>query len=124
MKTSTKEKPSAEEKEKVAKAPKKVSIEAPEGGEDASFTTVGKSGKAVEIATTENLFKKLKELMDMRGKKSTDRLVMIQQLRSLLQVASTPYQKTRVLLALIPAEFDYTTANLGYMAVDIWKRYG
>ena len=45
---------------------------------------------------------------------------MIQGLRKLLSSAKTPYQKARVLLVLIPSQFDVLSLN-GYMSVDSWK---
>lgn len=35
----------------------------------------------------------------------------------------TPYQKVRVLLVLVSAQFDYTPGITGYMNVDVWKGY-
>ncbi|CAG8582803.1 11061_t:CDS:2, partial [Ambispora gerdemannii] len=79
---------------------------------DETFTPVGKGGKPVEY-TAENLFKKLKE--------NTDRLDQIKVLHALLVVANTPYQQIRVLLALIPAQFDYNQSMSGYMGTEMWK---
>ncbi|CAG8458925.1 395_t:CDS:10 [Ambispora leptoticha] len=87
---------------------------------DESFTPVGKGGKPVEY-TAENLFKKLKEVLEARGKKNTDRLDQIRVLHALLLVANTPYQQIRVLLALIPAQFDYNQSMSGYMGAEMWK---
>jgi translation initiation factor 3 subunit C len=68
------------------------------------------------------LFKKLREILEARGKKNTDRLEQIKVLQKLLNVATTPYQQIRVLLALIPAQFDYNPSMSNYMNVDMWKR--
>ncbi|CAG8776090.1 9813_t:CDS:10 [Gigaspora margarita] len=76
--------------------------------------------KSIEY-TSENLFKKLREIMEARGKKNTDRLEQIKVLQKLLEVAATPYQKIRVLIALIPAQFDYNPSMSNYMNVDMWK---
>ncbi len=58
----------------------------------------------------------------MRGKKNTDRLAMVKTLRKLLEVSKTPYQKARVLLALIPAQFDYNTSAAGHMTLEMWRK--
>ncbi|CAG8679186.1 24022_t:CDS:10 [Dentiscutata erythropus] len=86
--------------------------------QDNDFIPVG--GKIIEY-TSDNLFKKLKEIMEARGKKNTDRLEQIKVLQKLLEVAATPYQKIRVLIALIPAQFDYNPSMSNYMNVDMWK---
>ncbi|CAH1764572.1 10360_t:CDS:2 [Entrophospora sp. SA101] len=70
-----------------------------------------KKTKVLEF-TSEDLYRKLLEVMEARGKKNTDRLEQIKILQSLLEVASTPYQQIRVLLALIPAQFDYSPTIL------------
>ncbi|KAJ3380657.1 Translation initiation factor 3 subunit c [Lobulomyces angularis] len=115
---------SDEEEEKPKEVKKKKSrkalIAAAEDAENLEGWNKIESGKPVVALSMENLFKKLKELMDVRGKKSTDKLVMIKELRTLLNYSKTPYQKCRILLALIPAEFDYTNAA-GYMGIELWK---
>ncbi|TFY81206.1 hypothetical protein EWM64_g2808 [Hericium alpestre] len=55
-----------------------------------------------------------------RGKKSTDRVDQMRILEKLLQVAETPYQRIRVLLALISARFDYNSSVTSHMPVDLW----
>ncbi|CAG8433051.1 8593_t:CDS:2 [Diversispora eburnea] len=87
---------------------------------EGDFITVSKYNKPIEY-TSENLFKKLREVMEARGKKNTDRLEQIKILQKLLEVAITPYQQIRVLLALIPAQFDYNPSMSNYMNVDMWK---
>ncbi|KAJ3107916.1 Translation initiation factor 3 subunit c [Phlyctochytrium planicorne] len=98
----------------------KPSADDEEDEEEGGFTAVGKSGKAIDV-TPENLFKKLAELLEARGKKSTDKVTQISNFQRLLEVASSPYQKTKVLLALIPAQFDHIPPITGYMPIDIWK---
>jgi translation initiation factor 3 subunit C len=41
-------------------------------------------------------------------------------LEKLRQVASTPYSRIRVLLALISSRFDYNTSVSTHMPIDIW----
>ncbi|RIA82556.1 eukaryotic translation initiation factor 3 domain-containing protein [Glomus cerebriforme] len=88
--------------------------------DDEGFEQVGKGNKLIEY-TSDNLFKKLREILEARGKKNTDRLEQIKILQKLLGVAATSYQQIRVLLALIPAQFDYNPSMSNYMNVDMWK---
>ncbi|GBB90228.1 hypothetical protein RclHR1_01710028 [Rhizophagus clarus] len=88
--------------------------------DDEGFEQVGKGKKPIEF-TSDNLFKKLREILEARGKKNTDRLEQIKVLQKLLGVAATPYQQIRVLLALIPSQFDYYPGMSSYMNVDMWK---
>ncbi|KAG0228302.1 Translation initiation factor 3 subunit c [Actinomortierella wolfii] len=122
----------AEEEEEVVikqKKPKKAKKamsesedEEQEEGSDADdgFTTVGAKGKAVDF-NQENLFKRLREVNDARGKKNTDREEQARILEKLLTIAHTPYQKIRVLLALISAQFDFAIGLSGYMSIPLWK---
>lgn len=41
-------------------------------------------------------------------------------LEKLLEVAVTPYQRIRVLLALVSSRFDYNSSMTTYMPIDIW----
>ncbi|KAF9355452.1 Translation initiation factor 3 subunit c [Mortierella sp. AD094] len=110
------------------KKPKKVvssDSEEEESGEegeqaDDGFTPVGAGGKTVEF-TQENLFKKLKEVIDARGKKNTNREEQVRILERLLVIANTPYQKVQVLLNLISAQFDFAIGLSGYMSISLWK---
>ncbi|KAF9539807.1 Translation initiation factor 3 subunit c [Mortierella hygrophila] len=113
-----------EEKPKVKK-PKKVVVSDSEDNTDAEaaddgFTPVGAGGKAVEL-NQENIYKKLKEIADARGKKNTNREDQARILERLLAVANSPYQKIRVLLALISAQFDFPIGASGYMTIPLWK---
>lgn len=49
----------------------------------------------------------------------TDRQEQIRILEKLLEVAATPYQQLRVLLALISSRFDYSPSAL-YMPLELW----
>ncbi|WFD44839.1 Translation initiation factor 3 subunit c [Malassezia psittaci] len=84
------------------------------------FQTVGKGGKTV--MTSDALFKSLAAVMEARGRKSTDRSEQITTLEKLLQAASTPYQKIRVLLALIASRFDYSSSANAFMPLDTWHQ--
>ncbi|KAF9131992.1 Translation initiation factor 3 subunit c [Mortierella sp. 14UC] len=88
--------------------------------EDDGFTHVGAGGKAIEL-TQDNLYKKLREVVDARGKKNTNREEQVKILERLLVVANTPYQKILVLLNLISAQFDFATGISGYMNIPLWK---
>ncbi|KAL1923372.1 uncharacterized protein VTP21DRAFT_8352 [Calcarisporiella thermophila] len=91
-----------------------------DAADEEGFTPVSSGGKVMEI-TIDNLFKKLREVVEARGKKSTDRMEQVRILQRLLEVAQTPYQRIRVLLTLIAAQFDVTPSMSGYMNLDIWK---
>jgi translation initiation factor 3 subunit C len=39
----------------------------------------------------------------------------------MLQVAGNAFQKVKVLLALIPSEFDYNASAAGHMPTNLWK---
>ena len=55
--------------------------------------------------------------------RAQDELVqLLQILEKLKEVAVTPYQKIRVLLALISGRFDYNPMAL-YMPIDQWTAY-
>ena len=111
-----------EESEEEEEPTKKVAFaqDSKAAADEGGFTLVGKGGKAVEISK-ENLLKKLADLLEERGKKSTDKLALIQNINGLLKVSKSPYQSLKVLLALIPARFDYAPISTGYTPVDIWK---
>jgi len=89
--------------------------------DDEGFATVGRGGRAM-IYTPEGIFKHLKMIFEARGKRSTDRGEQIRILEKLRDVAVTPYQKIRVMLALISARFDYNPMAL-YMPIEQWTAY-
>jgi translation initiation factor 3 subunit C len=88
--------------------------------DDSGFTIVGKGGKVIEVSQ-KNLLDNLADLLEERGKKSTDKMLLIQNIGGLLKISSSPYQSLKVLLALIPARFDYTSSTGGYTPIEIWK---
>ncbi|KAL9934715.1 hypothetical protein V8E36_006490 [Tilletia maclaganii] len=90
-----------------------------EGEEDDDFQTVGRGGRTIQIST-EAIFNSLSAVMEARGRKSTDRAEQTQILTRILNVAQTPYQKIRVLLALIAARFDYNASVNSYLPLDQW----
>ena len=93
---------------------------APDEDDDDGFATVGRGGKAL-IFTPESIFKHLKVIIESRGKKNTDRSEQIKIMEKLLEVAQTPYQKIKVLLALVSTRFDLTTGAQSYMSNEQWK---
>ncbi|KAI0045950.1 eukaryotic translation initiation factor 3 subunit 8 [Auriscalpium vulgare] len=97
---------------------KKIADSADEA-EDDDFTTVGKGGKAT-VYTSEGIFKNLQVIQEARGKKNTDRADQIRVLEKLLEVAVTPYQRIRVLLALVSSRFDYNVSVASYMPIELW----
>ncbi|CAG8602823.1 14158_t:CDS:10 [Rhizophagus irregularis] len=106
--------------EKSSPIEKDDSLQSTDALDDEGFEQVGKGNRPIEY-TSDNLFKKLREILEARGKKNTDRLEQIKILQKLLGVAATSYQQVRVLLALIPAQFDYNPSMSNYMNVDMWK---
>jgi len=109
---------------KNKKAPKPASDEEGEdGGElvDDGFTPVSAGGKTIEL-NQDNLYKKLKEVIDARGKKNTNREDQVRILERLFVIANSPYQKIRVLLSLISAQFDFAVGLSGYMSIPLWKK--
>ncbi|KAG0285145.1 Translation initiation factor 3 subunit c [Linnemannia gamsii] len=113
-----------EEKPKAKKAKKVVVADSEDDSDveaaDDGFTPVGAGGKSVEF-NQENIYKKLKEVADARGKKNTNREDQVRILERLLVVANSPYQKIRVLLALTSAQFDFAIGASGYMSIPLWK---
>lgn len=94
---------------------------APEGeDDDEGFATVGRGGKALTF-TPESIFKHLRGIIEARGKKNTDKGEQIRIMEKLYEVAQTPYQKIKVLLALISTRFDLTYGALSYMSSEQWK---
>jgi len=89
-----------------------------EDGTTEDFMTVGKGGRALNL-TSEGVFKTLKTINEGRGKKNTDRAETVRILSRLLEVSTTPYQKIRVLLALVSSRLDYSQ-NLTSMPHDSW----
>jgi len=51
---------------------------------------------------------------------NTDRAEQIRILEKLLEVAVTPYQRIRVLLALISSRFDYNSSVATHMPTELW----
>ncbi|KAI0000335.1 eukaryotic translation initiation factor 3 subunit 8 [Russula vinacea] len=90
-----------------------------EDEDEEDFTQVGKGGKATQY-TTEGIFKTLQAIQEARGKKNTDRADQIRILERLLDVAITPYQRIRVLLALVSSRFDYNASIASYMPIEMW----
>ena len=71
------------------------------------------------VFTTENLYQKLREIRDLRGKKGTDRQEMIRTIEKILAVAVTPIQRARVLMTMISAKFDVLQSTP--LSFDLWK---
>ncbi|KAF9047253.1 eukaryotic translation initiation factor 3 domain-containing protein [Panaeolus papilionaceus] len=103
-----------------APQPPVVRVPVAPGGEMVDeFTTVGRGGKSVQY-TPEHIFKHLQAVQEARGKKNTDRVEQIRILETLLEIAVTPYQRIRVLLALISSRFDYNSSVSTHMPIELW----
>lgn len=94
----------------VPKVVKKADRRATAADDDEAFTEVGKGGKRL-VLSTEGIFKALQQVLEARGRKSTDRDEQRRTLEKLLQIAVTPYQKIRIYLALIASLLDYGSAQ-------------
>lgn len=88
--------------------------------DDDGFTMVGAGGKAMTY-TPESILKHLRTIVESRGRKNTDRQDQIRTMEKLLEVATTEYQKIRVLLTLISTRFDLTSGSGSQMAQEQWK---
>ncbi|KAG1180489.1 hypothetical protein G6F70_002222 [Rhizopus microsporus] len=89
--------------------------------EEDGFTAVGAGGKAIVNLTSENVLARLREVLESRGRKNTDRVEQINILESLLEKARSPFQKISVLLALIASRFDLNVGKAPFMDVATWK---
>ena len=93
-----------------------------EGDDDAGFSTVGRGGRTLQY-TPESILAHLRTINESRGKKNTDRSEQIRIMERLLAVATTPYQRIRVLLTLISTRFDLTSGSTSqYMSQEQWKQ--
>ena len=114
----------SESEEEIAPKPRKPK---PTSGDlnvaiddDEGFSTVGKGGRTLQF-TPESILKHLRTIMESRGKKNTDRTEQIKIMERLYDVATTPYQRIRVLLTLISTRFDLSTGVQTFMSQDQWK---
>lgn len=60
------------------------------------------------------------DIKTLTNLQNTDRAEQIKILEKLLEVAVTPYQRIRVLLALISSRFDYNSSVATHMPIDLW----
>ena len=111
-----------DEAEPAPKKPKRTVLDLGEaiGADDNGFTMVGAGGKALQY-TPESILKHLRTIVESRGRKNTDRLEQIRIMERLFDVASTDYQKIRVLLTLISTRFDLTSGTGSQMSQEQWK---
>jgi len=106
---------------KPSRTPKPIAgVPAFEIDDDEGFSTVGKGGRTMQF-TPESILKHLRTIMESRGKKNTDRTEQIKIMEKLYEVATTPYQRIRVLLTIISTRFDLTTGVQTFMSQDQWK---
>ncbi|KAF7315368.1 Eukaryotic translation initiation factor 3 subunit C [Mycena indigotica] len=88
-------------------------------GDGPEFQNVGRGGRALQYSA-DVILKTLQAVQEARGKKNTDRAEQIRILEKLLEVAVTPYQRLRVLLALVSSRFDYNSSVASHMSIDLW----
>ena len=114
----------SDEEEIIEKPTKKSGTKAPLAvtfdDDDEGFSTVGKGGRTLQF-TPESILKHLRTIMESRGKKNTDRTEQIKIMEKLYEVATTPYQRVRVLLTLISTRFDLSTGVQTFMSQEQWK---
>ena len=106
-----------------AKKPKQlggVPAEAPADDDDEGWGTVGPGGRTLQF-TPESILKHLRTIMESRGKKNTDRGEQIKVMEKLYNVATTSYQRVRVLLTIISTRFDLSTGVQTFMSQEQWK---
>jgi translation initiation factor 3 subunit C len=105
---------------KAKKAKANLNLDLAIDDDDEGFSTVGKGGRTLQF-TPESILKHLRTIMESRGKKNTDRGEQIKIMEKLYEVATTPYQRIRVLLTLISTRFDLSTGVQTFMSQDQWK---
>ncbi|KAK5070315.1 Translation initiation factor 3 subunit c, partial [Cryomyces antarcticus] len=111
-----------EETAPVAKKPKRTTLDVGDvaGAGDEGFTMVGAGGKAV-VYTPESILKHLREIVESRGRKNTDRAAQIKTMDRLLEVAMNDYQRIRVLLTLVATRFDLSSGSGNQMPQEQWR---
>ena len=113
-----------EEEPQPAQRRQRAAVPAAEEGavdDQEGFSTVGQGGRTLRY-TSESILSHLRTINESRGKKNTDRASQIQVMERLLNVATSPYQKIRVLLTLVSTRFDLTSSSTSsYMSQEQWK---
>ena len=74
-----------------------------------------------EEITYEMVEAKLREVILSRGRKGTDRVELVDQLKYIAAVATTPAQTVECLMHVISARFDVTPSMSSHMPVAMWK---
>lgn len=108
---------------KPKKQPKRSPLETAEaiaGADDDGFTMVGAGGKAMQY-TPESILKHLRTIVESRGRKNTDRSEQVRVMEKLVEVATTDYQRIRVLMTLIATRFDTASVSGNQMSQEQWK---
>ncbi|KAI9267124.1 eukaryotic translation initiation factor 3 subunit 8 N-terminus-domain-containing protein [Helicostylum pulchrum] len=100
---------------------REIASNADEADSGEGFAAVGKGGKTIVAVSKETLLTRLREVLESRGKKNTDRAEQITVLENLSEVAESPFQKISVLLILIASRFDVNISKATYMDTAIWK---
>ncbi|PVU89349.1 hypothetical protein BB561_005404 [Smittium simulii] len=96
----------AQQDSRNQKALQKKAAKELELSDDDGFTVVGKKSKPKSIYNSDNLRVKLAEIASSRGRKGVDKFEVLRNLEQIYEVAINPLQKTKVLLILIPSQFD------------------
>ena len=94
-----------------------LDVQAADDDDGGEFIRVGKTVRY----TPESILKHLRSIIEQRGRKNTDRMEHIRTLEKLFDVATSDYQRIRVLLTLISTRFDLTSGTGNQMAQEQWK---
>lgn len=110
-----------EEKEKVKKKPKPQVARAPRKPSTNQEEQKAKRGDDHVVYTSDLIVKKLKEMEAGRGRKSTNRQQVIEELRFLATKAVTPVVMLKVKTTLVSALNDLTLNTMQYQPVEPWR---
>ena len=109
-----------QQKERMTRVERINALDAAIDNEE-GFATVGRGGRTLQY-TPESILKHLRTIVESRGKKNTDRVDQVKTMERLLEVATTPYQKIRVILTLLATRFDMATSSAQQcMSQDQWR---
>ena len=127
--------------QRVSKYLKSVSVSTNGGtSEDSDSDDVGAEAVSVEVGsemnktdknhllcvdkkdiTFEMIDDKLRDIIASRGKKSTDRQVVVKHLSYMATLAKCPAQEVEILLHIISAQFDMTGSMSSFMPITLWR---
>lgn len=110
-----------EERRRKKREEKKRKEEAKEQASVEQALRAGQEKSGGQEMNPEQVIKKLKELLAMRGKRGTDRLAMISDLKLLASKATEPAAQLKVHTTLASALFDVTLNKGTHMPTQLWQ---